>query len=596
MGKRKRKSSIPARDEQLRDFRNFMFVVWKHLGLPEPTDVQYDIAHRLQHGPDRDIIEAQRGQGKSWVTVAYAAWCLYWWPDIRILIISASATKAGENATFLKYLIDDIPWLQWLAPSDEQRDAKVAFDVGPAGPSQAPSVKSAGLFGQITGSRANLIIPDDIETPDNSETQLMRDKVEQKITEFDAILAKKPAEASTMPWGVKFLGTPQTEQTVYRKLLKKGYSCCIWPSRYPTPDELRLYGEYIAPMIRSKLEANPRLGEPLRGVEGNMGEPTDPRMFGEEDLQERELSFGRSGYAMQYQLNPSISDANRYPLKLRDLIVMAVNSEVGPENPVWMPDSKRLIKTDYNVGLEGDYFYEPAAIQGEHIPYTGSILWIDPSGRGKDLTAYVVLKMLNGFLHIPAGGWSGFLGGYEPKTLQGLADLAKKHDVNVVGYENNFGDGMFGELLKPYLTRTHPVKVEEIRSTAMKEARILDTLEPVLNQHRLVVDPSLIEEDYHLPMGKDIPLEHQAYYRGFFQLTRIERVRNALRHDDLVDVLAQGVAYWVEQMGQDAERKMESRKDDMFKKQLEDWLEPPDRRNNKSRRGTGDSKGWISSF
>ena len=28
----------------LADFRKFLFVVWKHLNLPDPTPVQYDIA------------------------------------------------------------------------------------------------------------------------------------------------------------------------------------------------------------------------------------------------------------------------------------------------------------------------------------------------------------------------------------------------------------------------------------------------------------------------------------------------------------------------------------------------------------------------
>ena len=51
--------------EQLRDFRNFLFVVWKHLNLPNPTDLQYDIAEFMQHGPKRSVVMAFRGVGKS---------------------------------------------------------------------------------------------------------------------------------------------------------------------------------------------------------------------------------------------------------------------------------------------------------------------------------------------------------------------------------------------------------------------------------------------------------------------------------------------------------------------------------------------------
>ena len=53
------------------DFRNFLFLCWKQLGLPDPTPVQYDIAEYIQHGPKRRVIQAFRGVGKSWITSAY---------------------------------------------------------------------------------------------------------------------------------------------------------------------------------------------------------------------------------------------------------------------------------------------------------------------------------------------------------------------------------------------------------------------------------------------------------------------------------------------------------------------------------------------
>nr|BDD44097.1 hypothetical protein 4 [Paracoccaceae bacterium]BDD48167.1 hypothetical protein 3 [Paracoccaceae bacterium] len=61
----------------LADFRKFLFVVWKHLNLPDPTPVQYDIAKNIQHGDKRMIVEAFRGVGKSWITSAYVVWLLY---------------------------------------------------------------------------------------------------------------------------------------------------------------------------------------------------------------------------------------------------------------------------------------------------------------------------------------------------------------------------------------------------------------------------------------------------------------------------------------------------------------------------------------
>ena len=32
---------------KITDFRNFLYITWKHLRLPEPTTIQYDIANFL---------------------------------------------------------------------------------------------------------------------------------------------------------------------------------------------------------------------------------------------------------------------------------------------------------------------------------------------------------------------------------------------------------------------------------------------------------------------------------------------------------------------------------------------------------------------
>lgn len=86
------------------DFRKFIYLVWKHLNLPEPTPVQYDIARYLQHGPRRCVIEAFRGVGKSWVTAAFVCWLLWRNPQLRILVVSASSARADAFSTFVKRL------------------------------------------------------------------------------------------------------------------------------------------------------------------------------------------------------------------------------------------------------------------------------------------------------------------------------------------------------------------------------------------------------------------------------------------------------------------------------------------------------------
>jgi hypothetical protein len=221
-----------------------------------------------------------------------------------------------------------------------------------------------------------------------------------------------------------------------------------------------------------------------------------------------------------------------------------------------------------NVGLAGDKFYAPEDTIGR-AEYTGSVLAIDPSGRGSDETAYAVVKMLNGFLHVVDCG--GVEGGYSDSTLQHLTDLAKIHQVNMVLIESNFGDGMFTELLKPYLLNTYPVTVEEVRHSKQKEQRIIDTLEPVMNQHRLVVDPKVIQKDYD--STQHMPPDKAAKYMLAYQMTRITKQRGALAHDDRLDVLAMAVQYWSDQMAADADTEIRTRKEELLEEELDKFLD-----------------------
>lgn len=108
-------------------------------------------------------------------------------------------------------------------------------------------------------------------------------------------------------------------------------------------------------------------------------------------------------------------------------------------------------------------------------------------------------------------------------------------------------DGMFTKLLQPIFIREgHRAHFEEVKHSQQKEVRIIDTLEPVLNQHRLVVPIGLIERDL-----RDVELEHTRPYSLFYQLTHLTKEKGSLRHDDRLDALAGAVAYWVEAMGRD---------------------------------------------
>jgi hypothetical protein len=111
---------IPIAKGPLSDFRKFFFVIWKHLNLPDPIPVQYDIAYNLQHGDKRMIIQAFRGVCKSWITSAYVVWLLYINPQLNILVVWASKSRSDDFTTFTLRLINEMGILDHLRPKTVQ--------------------------------------------------------------------------------------------------------------------------------------------------------------------------------------------------------------------------------------------------------------------------------------------------------------------------------------------------------------------------------------------------------------------------------------------------------------------------------------------
>lgn len=556
---------------ELRDFRNFLYLVWKHLKLPSPTDVQYDIAHFLQHGPERLVIEAFRGVGKSWITSAFVVWCLLMDPQNEILVISASKTRADEFSTFTLRIIMELPGLEHLRPDPQTcRISRVAFDVLPHAASHSPSVKSVGINGQIAGSRANYVILDDVEIPNNSATQMMRDKLSEQIKEADAVVKPEVTadDGTLMKKGgrIIFLGTPQTYESIYNRLEDRGYELRIWPAQVPDEKRLKSYGGRLAPMIQAMIGVK----EP--------GMSTDPKRFNEEDLAKRRASYGNSGFALQFMLDTTLSDANRYPLKQSDLVVMSLDVDQGPLRVVWGSGPTLAHKDIQNLGFSGDFLHAPMAF-GEQseggikfATYTGCAMFIDPAGRGKDDTAYAIVKELHGQLF--AAEARGLDGGYDDATLRKLAQAAIRHKVKIILIEKNFGDGMYTELLRPVLLREGwKGEIEEIHSVGQKELRIIDTLEPLFNRHKLIIDKKLIEDDYQSARERESTKgETSIQYSLMYQLTHLTRDRGSLRHDDAAEALSGACQYFIQRVSRDQDTAMEQHLNTMLERELADFV------------------------
>ena len=533
------------------DFKLFLQALWQQLDLPSPTRAQYAIADYLQHGPKRLQIQAFRGVGKSWITGAFILWTLFKDAEKKIMVISASKERADNMSIFLQKLIIETPWLNHLRPkSDEARWSRISFDVN-CSPHQAPSVKSVGITGQLTGSRADLMVLDDIEVPGNSMTELMREKLLQLCTEAESILTPKNDSR------ICYLGTPQTSFTVYRKLAERNYKPFVWPARYPR--NISDYDDNLAPQIQEDLD----MGAEKWGL-------TDGDRFNEDDLLEREAAMGRSNFMLQFMLDTSLSDAQKFPLKMADLVVTSVNPSSAPDAVVWCSDPQNVIKELPTVGLPGDYFYSPMQLQGEWGPYTETICSVDPSGRGSDETAAAYISQRHGFLYMHE--MRAYHDGYSDDTLLDILRGCKKYGVTKLLIESNFGDGIVSELFRKHLQQGKlNIDIEETRANVRKEDRIIDALEPILNQHRLVVDRSVIDWDYQ--SNKDLPPEERLGYMLFHQMSRMCREKGAIKHDDRLDCLAQGVKYYTDALAISAYETVKERNREDWNDLQKMWVE-----------------------
>lgn len=502
----------------INDFRYFLKITWQHLRLPEPTRMQLYIADYLQEKHKRSQLEALRGIGKTWITGAYVAWRLLRNPNEKVLIVSQSGGHADNIAIFIRKLIDTMPLLQHLTPRADQRSSVIAFDVDGCEVSVQPSVKSVGITSQLQGNRASLLISDDVEGQQNSATEKRRQDLLEAVAEYEAILQ------TTDDAQILVLGTPQSSESIYNRMRDKGYVTRIFPARYP--EQLDNYQGCLAPYMLEDMNKNPNL----------IGKSADSRFY-EEDLIQRELSYGRSGFKLQFMLDTTLSDSERYPLKSKDIIVTDLDILKAPTHIVWSSESKNSCNLP-NVGFTGDTLQRPSIQSTELADYQGSVLAIDPSGRGKDEMGYAVVNHLLGKIFIPTFG--GLRGGYEQENLIKLSEIAKTYKVNKIVIESNFGDGMMSALLQPVLNAIYPCAIEEIRNSKQKELRIIDTLEPLLNQHRLVIDYTALKNDIEYSLQDT----QNTHYSMVFQLTHLNRERGSLIHDDRLDAITLGVQWW----------------------------------------------------
>ena len=577
-----------------RNFAEFAALGMMKLGF-KISRIQYDIAEFMQHGGLKRMVQAQRGQAKSTLAALYIIWRLGQDPSTRTLIVSGAGQQADDIAILIVRLIMDWSILCWLRPdvSRGDRDSTKRFDVHGSlkGIDKSASVTSVGITASMTGKRADIILADDVETPQNSNTQPMRETLARLTTEFAAIC---------ITGEILYLGTPQTKDSVYKNLPQRGYSVRVWTGRYPTDEELARYGVgvQVAPLIMNELRADPSL-QTGGGITGKRGKPTDPEHINEEILQDKELDYGEEGFTLQYMLDTTLSDAMRTRIKLSDMVVLGVGADEAPESVQWTTDPSRMYK--HNLpSLTNSTMYWGTGISTEYIKFSHKIMTLDPSGSGGDELSYCVGGATSSYIYVLGVG--GYAGGCTEENIHKVIKRMVQGGVKALHIERNMGHGAVTALfiaeieklklkcqtraveLKPILddlgltyTKFHEalngMGVSDFMVKGQKEKRIIDTISPVTRRHRLVVAEAAIQEDWetcllHTP-------DKRTQFSAFYQLANITYDRGSLVHDDRADAIEAMVRLLQGYLAIDDEKASEVRKEEAFQEFLRNPLGKP---------------------
>lgn len=556
----KRWAEIEALREHYALFEDFMYDCMTELMGFKCSELQLDIARYLQSDVRHGMIQAQRSQAKSTIVAMFAVWQLIHDCKHRVLIISAGQDVATEIANWVIQIIMNWDILECMRPDRQHGDraSNKAFDVHwqLKGAEKSPSVACIGITSNMQGRRADLLIPDDIESSKNGNTELQRAALEHLSKDFTSICSKGR---------IIYLGTPQTTDSIYNKLPERGYSIRIWSGRYPTPEEEKFYGDRLAPYIKAKMVADPSL-QRGGGLDGSRGKPTDPELLGEELLCSKELDQGQAYFNLQHMLNTEMSDELRHPLKTKNLVVMNFGIDKGPGLIEWLPSPEKELKVaGYSCRPQ---FYRPFSISTELYKYEGKHMYVDTAGGGKssgDETVAAVTYFLHGYIFLAE--IIKLPGGYSDEYYEALSKLALKHGVNDIDVEKNFGFGAFSASWRPILMRVYKAagkdncpRIEDVWESGQKELRIIDTLEPVMARHRLIVHEDILA--YDVESTNKYPFDKRDSYKLFHQMTKITRDKGALIHDDSIDAFAGSVRKWAERLAVDEKKRIEQKTTD----------------------------------
>ena len=403
--------------------------------------------HRWRRGDHQLLLMAFRSSGKSTLVGLFCAWVLAQNPDLRILVLAADQALAVKMVRNVKRILERHPLTGELKPRDKDQWAADRFTVERPTELRDPSMLARGISANITGSRADIVICDDVEVPNTCDTPAKRTELRDKLSELDYVLT---------PGGTQlFVGTPHSFYTIYAAATRKE-----------------------AGEERSFLDGFHRLELPL--LDGR-GRSRWPERYDMEAVRALRLRHGPNKFSSQMLLQP-------------------VNYQGGRLDPDLL--------CPYDAKFEYREAQGEAILSCQGRRVVSATAWWDPAfaaGQGGDRSVLACVfvdedgrYLLHDILYLTAE-----VNGAEDAARQQCRQVArflKRHLLPAVTVEIN-GIGRFlPSLLRTILGEEGvAAAVIEVASTRPKDLRILEAFDSVLAARslhihaRVAASPFLIE-------------------------------------------------------------------------------------------------------
>lgn len=437
---------------RLSGFRQFVFL-WNVIQRQRTPALHHEIAGWLERcraeGRRRLLLMVFRNAGKSTLVGLYCAWLLSRDPNLRILIFAAEHGLATRMSRNIRRIVERHPLCAHIRPSGPGAWGQDQFTVRRPMDLRDPSVMARGLFANITGARADVIVCDDVEVPNTCDTPKKRVELRARLAELPFVLC---------PGGtILYVGTPHHYHSIY--------------ADEPRPE----LGEE-----RPFLDGYERLVLPIRD---EAGRSRWPERFPEEEIARIERESGPARFASQMMLRPVPLEELR--LDPDRLVVYDAEIETYEANgrPVLEIGGRRMVSATA--------FWDPAIGRPE---------------RGDASVVAVVFADAEGHYHLHDIRYldsSRRLAEEDEAAAmcRQVAEFCAANAVPCILVEvNGLGRFLPATLRRELRARGIATAVREHTSHLPKDRRILEAFDPLLASRRLFAHARVLRTPFPLEM------------------------------------------------------------------------------------------------